>query len=634
MKYSLKIKSILNSLFLAVVIVPLFIITFVALGYTRSYIVEMTMDYNQQIMNNIQNNIETFFEEPRRDMRLMRDSILLNDGNINSEFAESFINNRRYFHHILLIDGDGTVLQTYPDTDDIIGFDYSRETAFEKIAAGQSEAWSRTYIYTRENLVSVNYAVPMGDKVLLGIIHLSAIEHELIENINDPDLLVGVTNSSGVYIMHSDYNQVVQRVTDPHVLGDSLDFESVTYNSKRYYASMRETEYQGWRIIIYEPYDRLQQRIVKYITYLSIIIIGLASISTILGRKVFDIVFKNLDQVVTNTKSVAEGHYAIADEDSVFIEFNEINKNFRHMASEVKTREDLILNQSYEIEQMNRELENRVIERTNELFSTNQELEIALENLKLTQEQLIESEKLASLGDLVAGLAHEINTPLGIILTIVTYLQESTGKVKEKYDSGLLKKGDFEQHLKASLESESLIYDNINRAIELISSFKLISAEQRNIEKREILLYEFLENIIKSLEPQMKKNNIQIRLECSKTIEIETIPLSLYQIIINLVMNAKIHAYDLVGGYVDIHVTEMTDYVRVSLKDYGRGIEPDNIKKIFDPFFTTRRGAGGTGLGLNIVYNSVKQNLQGNISCVSELGQGTEFIIDLPFNLE
>jgi len=633
MKYRLKIKSILNTLFLTVVIVPLFIITFVALGYTRNYIIDVSRGYNQHIINNIQNNIEHFFNEPQKDLSLMKESILYNDG-INSNFAEAFIENRKYFHHILLIDEDGTVVQTYPYTDDIIGFDYSREKAFISVSNGAPEAWSRIYIYTRENLVSVNYAVPIENKVLLGVIHLSSMEEQLISGIADSELIVGITDFSGVYIMHSDYEKVEQRVTDPNVFGGDLDFEPVIYNSKKYYATSVESDYQGWKVIIYEPYDRLQQRIVKYITYLSIIIVGLASVSTLIGRKVFDLFFKNLDQVVKNTKSVAEGHYIIPDDEGVFIEFNEINKNFRYMASEVKSREDLILNQSYEIEKMNKELESRVIERTNELFSTNQELEITLENLKHTQDQLIESEKLASLGDLVAGLAHEINTPLGIIITVVTYLQDSTSKVKNKYESGQLKKDDFKQHLKASLDSEGLIYDNINRAIELVSSFKLISTEQRNTEKRNIVLHEFLESIIKSLEPQMKKSNIKIRLHCAEEIEIITIPLSLYQIVLNLVYNAKIHAYDNTGGYIDIDVVKSENFIRISLKDYGRGITHENLKKIFDPFFTTHRGSGGTGLGLSIVYNSVKQNLHGKISCTSVIDSGTEFVIELPFNIE
>lgn len=304
------------------------------------------------------------------------------------------------------------------------------------------------------------------------------------------------------------------------------------------------------------------------------------------------------------------------------------------MAGEIQNREEQILRQHHDIERMNKELEHRVNLRTYELYQTNQELQITLENLKLTQEQLVESEKLASLGDLVAGLAHEINTPLGIILTIVTYMEESTKKMKVAYDQGLLKKGDFEKHLESIIESETLIHDNVSRAIELISSFKMISAEQRSLEKRTLVLSDFLYHLIKSIEPQMKKSSIQVRLHCDENIEIETIPLTLYQILINILMNTRVHAYENFGGYVDVSVFSKTQAVEITVEDYGVGIPKEYMKKIFDPFFTTKRGTGGTGLGLSITYNSIKQNLQGEIYCTSEVGGGTKFVLTLPINMD
>lgn len=624
----------MSILFFAVVIIPLVIISIIAVSYTSTYITDMTKDYNQQIIKNLKLNIESFFEEPRRDMRALRDLIYLNHGDIDEAFIESFFDNQRMFHHLLVINEFGEVISTFPKEDDVIGFDYSREHAFVGVKEGKTEAWSETYIHSRENKVSINYAIPLNDQVLLGVIHLDIIEELFRKTIEDEDVLVGITDVSGVYLMHTNYNNVEQRVTDPYTNDTRLDYEKVKYNSKNYYATSIDTGYQGWKIIIYEPASKLEDRLRMFGIYLSIIIIILVIICVIVGRKTINIVFDKLNEVVTETKKVAEGHYVLESKASPFVEFNEISNNFSYMAGEVKSREEKILNQSYEIEKMNRELESRVIDRTNELFQTNQELEIALENLKRTQDQLIESEKLASLGDLVAGLAHEINTPLGIILTIITYMQETTKKVKEQYDSGLLKKADFEQYLKNTLESEVLIYDNINRSIELISSFKLISAEQRNIEKRVVNLKEFLENIIKSLEPQMKKSSIQMRLTCPDDIEIETIPLTLYQIIINLMMNTKVHAYENFGGYVDIAASQKGSRVHLIVEDYGIGISKEYLKKIFDPFFTTKRGSGGTGLGLNIVYNSVKQNLQGDIHCNSEIGSGTQFVLDLPIHLE
>ncbi len=634
MKKKFQLKGILNTLYASAVIVPLIIISIVAVNYTRNYITELSKGYNAQIINNLRLNIESFFEEPKRDLSSLRDMMSYDGEVLNESYIETYFKNQRMFHHIIIIDNDGYVVNTYPKEEEIIGFDYSRESAFKAVKDGADEAWSRTYIYTKENHVSINYAIPMQNHVILGIVHLNIIEKLFEETINDKDVVVGITDQSGVYIMHTNYKNVEQRFSDPYVLNNEMNYDRVKIDGQYFYGTSVTTGYQGWKVVLYESVDRLRDKLLQFIMYISILIIALVSIAVIIGRKVNGLVFKNLSDVVSKTKDVAEGHYLIDEIEGPFSEFIEISNNFKYMAGEIKTREDQILNQSFEIELMNKELENRVIERTNELFSTNQELEIALENLKRTQDQLIESEKLASLGDLVAGLAHEINTPLGIILTIITYLQETTGKVKNKYEAGLLKKGDFELHLQSTLESEGLIYDNITRAIELISSFKLISAEQRNIEKRVIMIHDFIENIIKSLEPQMKKTNIDVRLHCDESIEIETIPLSLYQIMINLIMNTKVHAYDEFGGIVDVSISSNKNHVELIIEDYGVGVPEENIKKIFEPFFTTKRGSGGTGLGLNIVYNSVKQNLQGNIHCKSNSGEGTQFIIELPFNLD
>jgi signal transduction histidine kinase len=633
MKNKFELKSVLNILYASVVIIPMIIIGIIAAYYTRNYIIDLSRDYNDQVINNLKLNIEAFFEVPRKDMNLLKDIIEEDSNLLDDEYLESYYDNQTLFHHILIIDSNGKVVNTFPNEEDIIGFDYSRETAVTQLYAGAEDAWSKTYIYTKENIISINYATNVGDYIVLGIIHFDVIEALIDDSIYSKDIIVGVTDQSGMYILHSDMTNVQQRVTDANVVLNDLNYSKVNFGSDEYYGTSVKADYQDWHIVIYEPAEKLNNRLLEFILYITGIIVAMLIVAILVGRRVNHLIVNNLDKVVFNTQEVAEGHYLLDEVDSPFVEFNTINNNFKYMAGEIKSREDQILNQSFEIELMNKELENRVIERTNELYATNQELEIALTNLKTTQDQLIESEKLASLGNLVSGLAHEINTPLGIILTIITYLQETTHKVKEKYDTGHLKKADFETLINSSLESEALIYDNVSRAIELISSFKLISAEQRNIEKRVINIKDFIENILRSLEPQMKKVNIEMRLSCPDDLVFETIPLTFYQILMNLIMNTKIHAYDESGGIVNITVNDEKHHVAIIVEDYGEGIRQENVRKIFEPFFTTKRGSGGTGLGLNIVYNSVKQNLQGNIICNSSEGEGTSFIIELPRNL-
>jgi signal transduction histidine kinase len=611
---------------------PLIVLIIVALFFTRGYMSDLARDYNDQIIRDLKVNIESFFEEPRRDMSSLKSFITI-DGVQETQAIRRFYDSNRLFHHLLIIDEFGSVIYTYPETDDKIGWDYSKEKSFAGLAEGSEEAWSNVYIYSKENKPSINYAVPYEDKVLLGVIHLNSLQELFDEIIDDDELIVGVTDSTGVYIMHTNYENVEQRVTDLRGSEEEATYKRVSDINGDFYMTSRKTNYQDWYIIIYEPVEKLQSSINEFVLYLILLTVVLLIVLGAVGFRFNNVIFKNLDTVVDKTKEVRAGRYSIDYSGSPFEEFDVISKNFTAMTYEIKSREDKILAQNYEIESMNKELENRVVERTNELYSANQELEIALENLKRTQDQLIESEKLASLGDLVAGLAHEINTPLGIILTIITYMQESTKHVKEVYDSGLLKKSDFEQHLTTTLDSEVLIYDNITRAIELISSFKLISAEQRNIEKRNVNVNEFMESIIKSIEPQLKKAHIKVQTTIEQNLTVETIPISLYQVVVNLIMNSKVHAYDSSGGLIDILVNDESDHVEIIVQDYGKGIPKEYIRKIFDPFFTTKRGAGGTGLGLNIVYNTVKQNLQGEIKCLSEENVGTQFIIHIPYKI-
>jgi C4-dicarboxylate-specific signal transduction histidine kinase len=330
---------------------------------------------------------------------------------------------------------------------------------------------------------------------------------------------------------------------------------------------------------------------------------------------------------------VREGNYRFVIEESRFVEFNEISHNFDLMVKEVESRQREVMAQKNEIEDMNKNLEARIEERTADLNASNSKLEKTLLHLKETQDQLIESEKLASLGNLVAGLAHEINTPLGLCLTIITYLQDKTKENNKKFQINQLKKSDLTTYFKSAIESEQLVSDNLHRAIDLISNFKLITNEQRNVEKKTILLDDFLLNIVKGLNQELEKSNISLAMTCEEDIYIETIPLSLYQVVMNLLMNAKMHAYDDQAGMIKIDASKKDEEVLIIIEDYGSGIDEENLKHIFEPFFTTKRGQGGTGLGLHIVYNTIRQNLKGNIACNSKSGHGTKFTITLPLNL-
>ncbi|TDR81595.1 sensor histidine kinase [Paludibacterium purpuratum] len=256
----------------------------------------------------------------------------------------------------------------------------------------------------------------------------------------------------------------------------------------------------------------------------------------------------------------------------------------------------------------------------------------AYRRLVQTQQTLVESEKLASLGGLVAGVAHEINTPVGISLTAASHLAAVTQQLNSELEAGAIKKSDFQNYLATAKESCELILSNAERAANLIHSFKQVAVDQTSEARRDFQLEDYLHEIITSLRPKFKRTSIEIQIDCEPDLLMDSYPGALSQVMTNLLVNAVTHAFDeSQPGRIEIAAHRLENgYLSLTVKDNGKGIAPENMGKIFQPFFTTRRGSGGSGLGLHIVYNVVRQRLGGSIDVSSALGEGTVFSIRLP----
>lgn len=277
-----------------------------------------------------------------------------------------------------------------------------------------------------------------------------------------------------------------------------------------------------------------------------------------------------------------------------------------------------------EIKVLNETLEQKVEIRTKELKDS-------MDELKRTQENLIESEKMASLGELVAGVAHEINTPIGLSLTGITHFMSMSGKLEKDYKDGNLSEEEFEEFIQTSNELSKTININLEKTAQLVRSFKQVAVDQSSDEKREFNLCEYLEEILISLNNITKKTKIKINIECKKDILIDSYPGVYSQVFTNLIMNSLKHAYEKdEENSIDIVVDENENSIIIVFKDYGKGIKKENLSKIFNPFFTTSRDSGGSGLGLSIVYNLVTTKLEGTISCESEEKKGSTFNLMIP----
>lgn len=254
-------------------------------------------------------------------------------------------------------------------------------------------------------------------------------------------------------------------------------------------------------------------------------------------------------------------------------------------------------------------------------------------HLSLAFEQISEQEKMASLGKLVAGVAHEINNPIGLGITTASHIEDMTFQISKAFQAGSITQSQFKEYIEVVEEGSQLLIENLNRAADLVKSFKQIAVDQSDNSFLEINLADTLNNITNSLKAELKKKyQTTIELNCPKTISMNTCPGSIAQIMTNLLMNAGIHAFpkDQKDKHVTVDVKDQTDQIQIVVEDNGQGINTDIMDKIYEPFVTTRRTEGGSGLGLNIIHNLVTKTLNGSIDVDSQTGQFTRFTITIP----
>ena len=281
--------------------------------------------------------------------------------------------------------------------------------------------------------------------------------------------------------------------------------------------------------------------------------------------------------------------------------------------------------------QLTKSLEDKVSQRTDALKESNQELLSTLETLHQYQGQLVESEKMASLGDMVAGVAHEVNTPIGLGVTSSSLLYDRLTEIKAAFENKTLKSSQLKKFLTDGDENLNIIMRNLARAADLITSFKQVAVDQSSSEDRRFNFKGLINEVILTLQPQLKNTQYQITIDCPENLIITSKPGPINQILVNLIINSIIHGFDNQGfGNINITIMDLNSQIHINYQDDGRGINNDIKNKIFEPFITTKRGSGGSGLGMHLVYNLITQALNGIISFESEINKGVTFDINFP----
>ena len=345
------------------------------------------------------------------------------------------------------------------------------------------------------------------------------------------------------------------------------------------------------------------------------------------AQKAFDLIEKSVDV----NKWVVRLRHADGRHLWVAIHARTIQEPHRKMM--VATLVDITeqLDAQHKIEELNTTLEQRVQQRTEQLQAANADLSQALRTLEQARDSLVQSEKLASLGALVAGIAHELNTPIGNGVMVASTLHERTNAFAQAMKQPL-QRATLEQFISDTQLASDLLLRNLSRSASLVSSFKQIAVDQTSEQRRQFDLSNLIEEVVLTLSPSTQRAHCKVRTDIAADLLLDSFPGPLIQILTNLIDNAITHGFssekhgtvDIVGRSTD------TGWVSLTVRDNGRGIASEHVKHVFDPFFTTRLGQGGSGLGLHIVHNIVTNVLGGQIELHTVEGSGTSFVLNLP----
>ena len=391
-----------------------------------------------------------------------------------------------------------------------------------------------------------------------------------------------------------------------------------------------------YRVVAEQPMVSIMQAAKTYAVVLLLALVLAFSAAVALGYWLSRRITHPLDQLVAGARQMASGDLNTQIEVSGHNELALLGRQFNSMceqlrdlitqlrdnANELEIEIDCRRSAELSLKELNRELEQRVEERTRQLSDS-------LRDLEMAQATLVQSEKLAGLGALVAGIAHELNTPIGNALMMASTLQARSTELMAKAHHGL-RRSDLDSYLSLVVEGCEILNASLSQSTRLIASFKQVAVDQTSYQRRHFSLAEVVEEIVLSMAPAIRHQQLRVHQQLDGEVQLDSFPGPLGQILLNLINNAMVHAFDGEAGDFWITASVSGDSLLLEARDNGKGIPPADISKIFDPFFTSRLGQGSSGLGLNIVYNLVKGLLGGEITVSSAQGQGTCFTLQIP----
>jgi C4-dicarboxylate-specific signal transduction histidine kinase len=512
---------------------------------------------------------------------------------------------------------------------DRLGLDLSQSALFkshEKNSVGISSIFLSAV--SDQPMIAVTGPLAGGGMLVLEV-SLTRLTQDQKEKPGTDDVLVLIVDGKGQIVADTSGRRArqsamleVDAFRNVQASGASL----ITMDDTEWLASASDIAVGSldWHVVVMRP----QARVFGPIT--SIALLAAASTGLLLTLTLLVLflvarkVTKATEMLSQNARELESGHLPPVRELAV-LELAEVDASLRSMAATLIQRES-------QLRLTNEQLELRVQERTRHLQSVNADLEQTMTRLESTQTELVQAGKMAALGSMVAGISHELNTPVGNARLAASTLVETAQQLQGMVESGKVSKSELVRCTVAFQEGGNLIDRSLERASEIVRSFKQVAVDQTSNRRRLFYLDEVIHENHILLSPRMNKAGITVQVQSPSKLEMNGYPGVVGQVLTNLLENAMLHGYSgTSGGGVDIVVDDThADVVRITVRDYGKGIAGDALLKVFDPFYTTRMGQGGSGLGLSIVYTLVTHSLAGKIAVESHIGEGTSFVVDLP----
>ncbi|MDC7224413.1 MAG: ATP-binding protein [Spirochaetales bacterium] len=603
-----------------------------------------TMELSEATIGKLAEDTERRMSVIEQTLLLLNRTVQIMDLESFAEILDKTVNDQELIRAIYILDSRGETIAVGTAEErsalhsDYLGIDFSNTSLYQALQAREGLVWSDLFVSVLSGDTSVGVGVGMKEYSVIGELSLQALLGTLV-SINDGVGRLWVIDGRGEILADTENDDeagILNVRTVPFMQkalkGEKLD-STIRFENRAYHMSYGISRKLGWLFLWGTPAGIYNQRILMTLYDILLVAVSFLMVALILSPLWIGRISTDVGALRLQAEAIAENRLESRLIHSRVIEFRDLSTYMYEMHGEIRAREG-------ELKELNRALESRVQERTTELQIRNEELLSTLSNLQSMQDSLVQSEKLAALGRMVAGVAHELNTPVGNSVMALSSLQDEFSRFKKIMEEGITKE-EFDKFVRFVEKGVDISYRNVQRAAELITSFKHVANDQTSSIRRDFELLEIVKDVLITLHPMIKKTNHDVEVLVPEGIEMNSYPGVVVQILTNLINNAFYHAWEKKeGGLLTISAeritppnsTDSSPWIEISVKDNGKGIPSDLGKRIFDPFYTSRAGRGGTGLGLNIALNGARKILGGSLTYSSISGEGTVFLLTIPLS--